>query len=306
MGHSFRIPASLKGPLWMLVSCMAFIAIWGLIRHLSATLHPFLIVFYRTLFAILAFLPFILRHGLKVMASQQLPLHALRGVFSFVGTLGLFYAVAHIPLEEAVAISYGAPVFAAAGAVLILKEKVRWRRLAALALGFAGVLVVLRPGFRELEPAVLGSAVGSLALAGSLVVIKRLSGSERPETIALYAFLFVLPASLLVALFFWSWPTREEFLLLLVMGALVRLAHTALARAFMNAEATAVLPLDFSRLVFASLLGVFVFGEPVDAFAWTGAAVILASTVYFAHREAVMARREKPKKPLKPLTPPGP
>lgn len=306
MGALPRIPDSLKGPLWMLFSCLVFVAIWGLIRHLSATLHPFLIVFYRTLFAILAFLPFILRHGVQVMATGQLPLHVLRGGFSFIGTLCLFYAVAHIPLEEAVAISYGAPVFAAVGAVLVLKEKIRWRRMAAIAIGFAGVLLVLRPGFREMTAGVEAAVAGSLALAGSLVVIKRLSGTDRPEAIALYAFLVVLPGSFLVSLFYWSWPTPVEFLLLILMGALVGIAHTALARAFLYSEATAVLPLDFSRLVFASLLGVFVFSEPIDAFAWSGAAVILASTVYFAHREAVMAAKEKPKKRLKPLTPPGP
>jgi len=306
MGPSPTIPDSLKGPLWMVLSCLVFVVIWGLIRHLSESLHPFVIVFYRTLFAILAFLPFILRNGIRVMATGQLPLHLLRGAFSFIGTLGLFYAVAHIPLEEAVAISYAAPVFAAAGAVLILKEKVRWRRLAAIAVGFLGVLLVLRPGFREMTPGLLGAVIGSLALAGSLVAIKRLSGTDRPEAIALYAFLFVLPGSFAVSLFFWSWPSPQEFLLLIVMGALVGLGHTSLAKAFLHSEATAVLPLDFTRLIFASVLGVAVFGEPVDAFAWAGASVILASTVYVAHREAVMARAEMATKPLKPLTPPGP
>lgn len=285
--------ASLKGPLWMLWSCLLFVAIWGLIRHLSDSLHPFVIVFYRTLFGVLAFAPFILKYGLGVMKTSHLPVHAARGLFSFLGTLGLFYAVAHVALADVVAISYAAPVFGAAGVILILKEKVRWRRIMAIAVGFLGVLVVLRPGFRELGLGVWAALLGSLALSGSLVAIKSLSGTERPQVIALYSFLFVLPGSLIVAAFFWSWPTWQELLLLGVMGILVGLGHTALARAFAYSDATAVLPFDFSRIIFATLLGVIAFGEPVDAVTWLGAALVLGATVYVAHREAQIARGKK-------------
>jgi drug/metabolite transporter (DMT)-like permease len=300
MGLAPHIPESFKGQAWMLLSCTAFVAIWALARHLSATLHPFVIVFFRTLFAILAFLPFLLRHGRQALATRHLPLHLLRGGLSLVATLGIFYSVAHIPLDEAVAISYAAPVFAAVGAVLILKEKVKWRRVIAIAIGLAGILLILRPGFREVTPGVLAAMAGALAVAGSLVVIKRLSETDRPEVIALYALLFVLPGSLIAALPFWTWPGAEELLVLILIGVLVAIGHTALGRAFSHSEATAVLPLDFSRIVLASAVGVLVFSDPIDGFAWAGAAVILASSVYVAHREAVMARRAA-KKPARPL-----
>lgn len=287
------IPQHLKGPLWMLWSCLLFVAIWGLIRVASENMHPFVIVFYRTLFAILAFAPFLFKNGISILKTKYLGRHALRGFFSFFGTLGLFYAVAHIPLAETVAISYSAPVFAAAGMVLILKEKVHVRRITAIILGFIGVLVVLRPGFQELTPGLLAAFFGSLMLAGSLIVIKSLSSTDRPQLIALYSFLFVLPGSFLVALFFWTWPSPRDLMILIVMGILVGLAHTALARAFANAEATAVLPIDFSRMLFATILGFVAFGESVDLIAWIGAAVILGSTVFVAHREAVMAKSGK-------------
>lgn len=286
------IPKHWKGPLWMVWSCLLFVAIWGLIRVASEDLHPFVIVFFRTLFAILAFAPFLFRNGWAPFKTEKLKLHGLRGLFSLFGTLGLFYAVAHIPLADVVAISYSAPVFAAVGVVLILKEKVHWRRIAAILIGFIGVLVVLRPGFRELNLGVMAAVGGSFALAGSLVVIKSLSGQDRPEAIALYSFLFVLPGSLIAALFYWSVPTWQEFGILAVIGILVALAHTALARAFRYSEATAVLPLDFTRMIFATLLGVLAFGESIDYIAWIGGGVILAATVYVAHREARVKKKK--------------
>lgn len=289
---ALNIPKHWKGPLWMVWSCVLFVAIWGLIRVAAEDLHPFVIVFFRTLFAVLAFAPFLFRHGLVSIKTDNIKSHALRGVFSFFGTLGLFYAVAHVPLADVVAISYSAPVFAAAGVVIFLKEKVHWRRIAAILIGFVGVMIVLRPGFREIDLGVLSAVGGSLALAGSLVVIKSLSGKDKPEAIALYSFLFVLPASIFGAVFYWKMPTFNEFLILIVIGILVALGHTALARAFRYSEATAVLPLDFTRMIFASILGVLAFGESLDYIAWIGGGVILTATVYVAHREATVRKKK--------------
>lgn len=276
----------------MVWSCFIFVIIWGLIRVVAEDIHPFVIVFYRTLFAILAFMPFLVKHGLVILKTEHLGQHALRGMFSLFGTLGLFYAVAYVALADVVAISYSAPIFAAVGAVLILKEKVHWRRILAIVFGFVGVLVVLRPGFQEFSLGLLAAILGSFMLAGSLVVIKSLSGTDRPEAIALYSFLFVLPGSLIAALFFWSWPSFRNLLILIVIGILVSLAHTALARAFTYGKATTILPLDFSRMIFATILGAVAFNESPDYFAWIGASIILGSTVYFAYREA-RAQREK-------------
>lgn len=290
----------------MLLSCVAFVGIWSLVRALSGSLHPFVIVFFRTLFAILAFLPIVARRGKSMFVTAHLPLHMMRGALSLVATLGVFYSVAHIPLEEAVAISYASPVFAAIGAIVLLKERVHWRRVTAIAVGLLGVLVVLRPGFREISPGVVAALIGAVAIAGSLVVIKRLTDSDQPETIALYALLFVLPGSLVAALPFWSWPDAPTLLVLMLIGGLVFVGHTALGFAFRHAEAMAVLPLDFTRLILASAVGVFALGEPVNGYVWLGAAVIMASTVYFSHREILAARLERSKSPTAPFVPPLP
>lgn len=306
MAHSPHTPELLKGQAWMVLSCVAFVGIWSLVRVLSGVLHPFVIVFFRTLFAILAFLPIVLRHGKSMFHTSHLSWHMMRGALSLVATLGVFYSVVHIPLEEAVAISYASPIFAAVGAIVILKERVHWRRVSAIAVGLLGVLVILRPGFREISPGVVAALIGALAIAGSLVVIKRLTDFDSPETIALYALLFVLPGSLIAALPFWSWPDVQTLLVLMLIGVLVFVGHTALGFAFRHAEATAVLPLDFTRLILASAVGVYALGEPINSYVWLGAAVILASTVYFSHREVLAARLEKSKSLTTPFVPPLP
>jgi len=286
MKKKWAISPALKGPLWMLWSGLLSIAVWGLIRVSSETLHPFVIVFYRTLFATFMFAPFLFKHGLKVLKSNNMNQHVLRGVLSLFVTLGLFYAVANIPLPEAVAINYSAPVFAAVGAILFLKEKARWPRITAIILGFIGVLIVMRPGFQELTPGIWAAFLGSLLFAVILVLTKTLSNNDRPEVIALYSFLFMLPPSFIVALFFWTWPTAEEMMILIAIGILVSLTQTSLVRAFAHSEATAVLPIDFSRLIFATILGFLAFGEKLDVYSLGGAAVIMGSTIFVAHREA--------------------
>lgn len=287
------IPKHWKGPLWMLWSGALSIAVWGLIRVASEDLHPFVIVFFRTLFATLMFVPFLFRNGLKVLKTTHMNQHVWRGFLSLFVTLGLFYAVANIPLAEAVAINYSAPVFAAVGAILVLKEKAHWPRIMAIILGFIGVLIVMRPGFQEITLGIWAALLGSFLFAGVLVLTKSLSNSDRPELIALYSFLFMLPPSFVVALFYWTWPTAEVMVILIAIGVLVSMTQTALARAFAHSEATAVLPIDFSRLIFATILGFLAFGEKVDLYSWAGGVIILGSTVFVAYRESRKMKQEQ-------------
>lgn len=282
--------AAAKGQLWMLWSGLLSVGVWALIRVGSETLHPFLIVFYRTLFALLMFAPFLLKNGFHVLKTQNLSHHLWRGFLFLFVTLGLFYAVANIPLAEAVAINYSAPVFAAAGALIFLKEKFHWPRIMAIILGFVGVLIVMRPGFQDITLGIWAALLGSLFFAAILVLTKSLANTDKPEVISFYSFLIMLVPSFVVALFFWTWPSFEELLILVAIGFLVNLTQTALARAFSYSEATAILPIDFSRLIFATLIGFFAFGESIDLYAWGGGALILASTVFVAHREAKLKK----------------
>ncbi len=283
----------ISGPTYMILSCVIFAILWALIRHASATLHPFLLVFYRSLFGVLVLAPFFLKDAGSKLRSGSHKLYIIRGITGLVATYGTFYAVANIPLADAVAISYGAPIFAAVGAIFFLDEKIRARRFLALGIGFIGMLLLIRPGFEAFDPGYMAALIASIFIGASLIVIKKLSASDKPEVVVFYSLIYIFPISFVVALFYWQWPTPVEWGLLILMGALVSLAHILLVRAFSKSETTEVLPLDFVRLLLATLFGVVLFGEAVDLLTLVGAAIILGSTVYTAHREAIYRKRKR-------------
>lgn len=274
----------------MVWSCIIFVLLWVLLRKASATIHPTVIIFFRSVFGILTLMPFFLREGRGAFRTKRIKLHLLRGSTAIVAVYSIFFAVTLVPLADLVAITYAAPIFATIGAVMLLGEKVHLRRVMATLIGFAGVLIVVRPGVQDMTTGLWLALLGTLAIAGSLVSIKALTDTERPETIVAYSLAFILPPSFVVALFFWQWPTGQDYLLLVLIGVLVTIAQTALARAFLHGEATAVLPFDFVRLVLAGFVGWMVFDETMDVWTWVGASVILVSTIYMAHREARLAK----------------
>jgi drug/metabolite transporter (DMT)-like permease len=286
-----HLPARKQAMIHMIWSGILFGTLWAIIRHTSETVHPFVIVFYRTLFGLLAFSPVLWRVGIGFFKTERIGLHFVRALFAIGGTLGTFYAIANAPLADVVAISYAAPVFALIGAAIWLGERIKIRRILAILVGFGGAFLVVRPGFETISTGMLAAILGAVSIGASMLVIKSLSSTDDPQAIAAYSFLLILPVVFLVALSVWQWPNLEELGLLLVIGIMVRFAHTALGRAFALGEASAVLPLDFVRLMMATLFGVYLFGEPVDILTLAGALLILGSTVYTAHREAQLDKK---------------
>ncbi|WP_417319049.1 DMT family transporter [Emcibacter sp.] len=259
--------------------------LWALVRHLSADLHPFQLVFFRTFLGLLFILP-ALRH-LEISQFRRIPrpLYFFRAIFNITSVFGAFYAVSHISLADAVAYSYLAPIFATIMAAVFLGEKFRLARMMAVLCAFGGMLIVLRPGFQETGPGVLGALTSALCFAATMISVKKLTGEDPPAVVTFYGFALGTPISLAVALFFWQWPTIGQWPLILCLGLFSSIAHVCMARAFSLAEMTSVLPMDFTRLIFAALIGITLFGDPFDVYTWIGAAIILTSSVYVAYRE---------------------
>lgn len=286
-----RLPATLRGVAYMILSGAVFAVLWAMIRLASETYEPALIVFYRTVFGLAWMSPLFIRKARKTFTTQKLDLHLVRAGCGLLAMYAMFYAVASAPLADVVAISYAAPLFATIAAVLFLGEIIRGRRITALLFGFVGMLFVLRPGFQELEGGRLAALGGSVMVAGAMTAMKALSRYDPPETIVSYTFALVLPVNFVVALFFWQWPDWAGLLLLASIGVLANFGQTFLTRAFAAADVTAVLPFDFVRLVIAAGLGALFFAESLDWLTVAGALVILLATVYLAHRERQAARR---------------
>lgn len=256
-------------------------------------MHPFQIAFLRNLCALAFMLPWLLHHGRGGLRTGRLNLHLWRSAVGLVAMLTWFSAVAYLPLAEAVALNFTAPLFATAGAAIFLGEAVRARRWTATAIGFLGMLVILRPGFAEFTPLMTLPVIAAGFMACSVLIVKSLSRTEAPAAIVLYMNLLLTPLSLLPAVFVWRWPTLAEWALGVFIGLCAALAHNAFARAFVRADASAVMPFDYMRLPFVAVIGYLLFAEVPDGWTWVGAAVIAGAAIYIAQRESRLAR-ERP------------
>jgi len=283
-------PDTLRGALWMLLACACFSSMNGIVRHLGQDLPTLVLVFFRCLFGLIAMLPWLLKPGLASLRVTRPSLHVVRVVTGFVAMTLWFYGLTLMPLAEATALSFTMPLFATVAAVLFLGEVMRARRWTATVIGFAGAMIILRPGFVAISDATFYILFSAVLMAVSQTIVKLLSRTEHPNATVFWLVFLMTPVSLVPALFVWQTPNAEQFAWLVALGMVATLGHQCMARSLGATDATAVYPLDFTRLIFAALIGYFAFSELPDAWTCLGAAVIMASSIYIAHREAALRR----------------
>ncbi|WDU58992.1 DMT family transporter [Pseudemcibacter aquimaris] len=277
----------------MLLSCLLFSTMGGLIRYLSVhDIHPFMTAFVRTLFAIIFLIPTFSKVGLRGLRTERLGLHFFRGMVSGIAVIASFYAVTVIPLAISTSYSFAAPIFATILAAIFLKERIRLPRISAVIAGFIGMLILLRPGSIPFNSGVAAALTGAFTVAIAIICIRTLSQSDKPNVVAVWSLLFTLPLSFIVALTQWSWPPVELWWAIIAVGMCAAMAQYSISKAFAQSEATAILPIDFTRLIFAALIGYFFFDETPDIYTFIGASIILGSAVYAAHREAINRKQD--------------
>ncbi len=286
-----RLPGAARGAVWMLAACLCFSGMNGIVRHLAQDLPIFAMVFFRSLFGLAAMLPFLLRPGLASLRTRHPRLHCVRALIALVAMGCWFYGLGRMPLAEATALSFTMPLFASVAAVMALGERMRVRRWTAVAVGFAGAMIIIRPGFAAVTAAMLLVLFSALLMAANQTLIKFMSRDEHPNAIVFWLAFLMTPASLGLALLSWQTPAPAQFAWLAGLGLLATSAHQCMARALAATDATAVYPFDFTRLIFAAAIGFAAFGEIPDMWTWVGAAVIAASAIYIAHRESRLRRR---------------
>ena len=279
----------------MALSTLCFTAMQTGVRIVAADsvnpLPPLELAFLRNAFGVVALLPILARSGLVVIKTRRLKMHFLRAAVQASGMLCFFSGLVLIPFAEVTALSFSAPLFATVLAIVLMGERVRLRRISALVIGFAGVLIVLRPGVDTMSLGALLIVGSSFSWAVAMTMIKSLSRTESSVTTTLYAGLFMAPITLLPALFVWVAPSAEQLLWMLGVGTLGTLGHVAFAQAFKLAEMSAVLPLDFLRLLWASAVGFCLFAEVPSLVALFGGLVIFSAASYIAFREAQLGRQ---------------
>jgi|TARA_R110002072_G_scaffold3759_18_gene26884 drug/metabolite transporter (DMT)-like permease len=286
-----RLSAPVQGALYMTAAAFGMSLMNVLIREVASELHPLQTVFFRNFFALLVMLPWVARAGLQVFHTKRLKLQILRSVIGIIAMVIWFTAISLLPLAQAVALNFTVPLFATVAAVFFLGETVRARRWSATGVGFLGVLVILRPGFVDFTLAMFLPILAAVFMAISIILVKKLSDTERPASMVLYTNLLMSPISLVPALFVWTTPSWLVLGYSLVIGAVAVISHIGLTRAYRCAEASAVMPFDYARLPFIALMAYLFYGESPDLWTWVGAAIIAGSALYIAQREAKSARQ---------------
>ena len=293
----------IRAALLMLGSACFFGLMAVAIRLASKSLHTFEIAFFRNFFGLVAALPLLLRHGPSLLRTDHFPRYILRCVIGVLGMFCGFWAIGHLPLAQAIALSYSTPLFVTIAAVWFLGEQVRARRWAAVAIGFLGVLLIVRPGSASFT---LGTLVAiSAAVLSALVAIqiKQLSRTEPADRIVLYTTMLWVPMSLLPALFVWEWPQGITWAWVIAAGFLGTGGHMLWTRALKLGEVSALTPISFTQLPVVAVFGWWLFGERLDRWTVIGATVIFAANAYIAHREAQLARRHATTSPTEAAQP---
>jgi drug/metabolite transporter (DMT)-like permease len=261
-----------------------------IVRMLAGVVHPLIIGFFRALFGLFAVLPFILRRA-DLLASPYRTLHVVRAGLKFASLVALFIAFAHAPLADATAINFTMPIFLTLGAWLILREKVELPVLCGVVVGFAGVVVIIRPGAGTFDPWLLFALAGAVLTAVSQLILRRMALRDTTDRLVAWNLIAMVPLGFIAILPVWTTPTPAQIGLMALQGGMGALNMALITRAFGMASASFLAPLDFLRLPVVGAMAFLFFGEVVPVSTWIGAATIFGATLLAAGGARLTRRR---------------
>lgn len=279
------------GVLWMLFTGICFVAVTALVKHLGPRIPPAEAAFIRYFMGLLFLLPTMKRIFAARLTRRQHTLFGMRGGLHALGVILWFYAMTQIPLAEVTAMSYLSPVFVTLGAAAFLGEKLAARRIAAVVFALIGAVIILRPGFRELNGGHLAMLINGVLFAGSYLLAKILVDEIDPLVVVAMLSVWVTLALAPFAAVVWVTPTLTEIAILGGVACFATIGHYTMTLAFKAAPMTVTQPVTFLQLVWAVALGAIFFAEPVDIWVVIGGTVILVSVTFISWREAVLNRR---------------
>ena len=282
---------SVLAVLFMVLSGIFATSMHCLIRFATEDHHPFEVAFFRTIFVLLIFLPFVVKNGFKSLKPNNIKLQSYRAVIGSVAMLCMFYGLSITELAKATALMFTVPIFATILAIIFLKEVVGIRRWSAMFVGFFGALIVLRPDI-ELGFGPLLILCGSLMWSSSVLMAKKLTQTDSTLSITFWQAAGLIPATFILATQVWQWPSFNQLLMFLLIAIAGTLTHWFLNEALKRAEISALLPLDYLRLIWSVSLGLIFFNEIPPAGLWLGAALILGASTYIGVRQAKKKKDE--------------
>jgi len=285
---SHLIPSRVaRGFFLAIVAGLFFNFLNGAVKELATDMPPLYVAWGRWIAGIALVAPYLWwRVGFDGMRTHDMKLHCLRGLFHTPG-YGLWYeAVVWLPLATMAALGFTGPIFVTLGAVLFLRETVHWRRWLGVAVGFAGMLVIVRPGIIEMNPGILMMMVAVPLIAGSNLIAKVVSGRDKPAVVVLWQSVVGAICFTPLGIWFWQTPTLTQLGLFVASGFFGTMGYFFITWAYRLLDISALQSITFLGIVWAALMDVAVWGKTADVWTFVGAAIIVASTTYIAHRES--------------------
>jgi drug/metabolite transporter (DMT)-like permease len=302
-----RLPPNVQGALWLVSGGFIFTSTSAMIRLLSTQIESVQTAFFRAVISVILLLPMIAAGRVKPWHSKRIVGHFWRTAMGTGSMVLGFYAVTLLPLADATAIAFSQPLFSVVVAALILGEKVRWRRWSATVIGFAGVLIMVRPGEGSLQLGALVALANAAAVSISILLVRRLSDSETPLMILTQFAIFSTILLTVPAILVWRWPDLWGWLLAVGIAVSATVGQYFWVQAFKAGEMSAVAPFEYMRLPFAVFVGWLIWGEMPVIWTYVGASIVIGSALYIAHREHQLARERRRAAPApRPLETPAP
>jgi drug/metabolite transporter (DMT)-like permease len=279
---------NLRGILWVGMSGVLFALLNVFTLIPSQHLNPYVMAFMRYFFGTLMLIPIVLKLGLhRAMRTDRLPLHLFRGAIHAGGMFLWFIGLPLTTLASVTALGFTGPIFVTIGAALFLGEKVRMRRWMAVMVGFAGAMIIIRPGVGDLGYGAICILISTPLFSISNIVSKALASTESAHKIVIWQHLSIVLFAFPVALWFWETPSWSDLGWFVAAGLCGTLGHLCQQNGYQLADITLLQPIGFVSLLWNALLGYFLFFQQPDVWTFVGAAVIFASALYISHREAV-------------------
>lgn len=277
----------LRSAFWAILAAVSFAFMMTSVRYMDGKFDAFQIVFFRALVGILLVIPLVSRSGIATLKTTRLPMHVVRTLFALFAMATLYYALEDIPVAQAIALTFLIPLFTTIAAGLVLRESVGIHRWSATLIGFAGAMVIIRPGVVEIGLPVMLAVLSSALYAGAWSSVKILTRTDSAAVTVFWMNVLMVPLTAIPVAFLWVTPDWSDALPIAVMALSGWSAHFCQARAFEHSDASAVMPFDFLRLPLGALFGFVLFAEFIDAWTWTGAVIIFAAGYYITRREAL-------------------
>ena len=282
---------SIVGILWMVLTTILFVGVTATVRYLEGEVPAPQAAFLRYAIGTIFLIPSLISLTKIKPDKPLLQKFILRGLVHSIGVTLWFYAMSVMPVAEVTAIGFLTYIFVSIGASIFLKEKLHKHRSAAILISFIGALIVLRPGFKIIESGQLGMLMATVVFTVSYliakIVSKERSSSEIVAMLSIFTTIFLIPS----AIYSWEPLSIKAFLILSFTALIATVGHITMTKAIKAAPMVVTQPILFLQLVWASMIGLFIFNEKFDPFVILGGTIIMLCVCYVSYREHILGKK---------------